>query len=81
MVPVEVAVKVPPVCEVITALISTDPEPEAWSKRPVPPVIVNGPVSWKLWVEVGHATSFAVMNNLSPFAAMKVSCSVVAKPP
>lgn len=81
MVPVEVAVKVPPVCEVITALISTDPEPEACSKRPVPPVIVNGPVSWKLWDEVGHAASFAVMNSLSPFAAVKVSCSVAAKPP
>ena len=81
MVPVEVAVKVPPVCDVITALISTDPEPEACSKRPVPPVIVNVPVSWKLLVEVGHADSFAVMNSLSPFAAVKVSCSVAVKPP
>ena len=81
MVPVEVAVKVPPVCEVISALISTDPEPEACSKRPVPPVMVIGPVSWKLWVEVGHATSCAEMNSLSPFAAVKVSCSVAVKPP
>ena len=29
MVPVVVAEKVPPVCEVMEALMSTDPEPEA----------------------------------------------------
>ena len=32
-------------------------------------------------MEVGQAISFAVMNSLSPFAAVKVSCSVAAKPP
>ena len=81
MVPVVVAEKVPLVCEVSTPVISTDPDPEASSKRPVPPVIVHGPVSWKVCVEVGHPTSFAEMNSLSPFAAVKVSCSVAAKPP
>ena len=81
MVPVVVAVKVPPVIEVATASIWTDPEPEACSKRPVPPVIVQGPLSWKAVWEVGHAISFAVLNSLSPFAAVKVSFSVTINPP
>jgi len=81
MVPVVVAVKVPDVVEVSTAVTWTDPEPEACSKRPVPPVIVQGPSRWKVWAEVGHTISFAKLNTLSPFGAVKVSCSVVVNPP
>ncbi|HEV2120874.1 MAG TPA: hypothetical protein VGS11_12330 [Candidatus Bathyarchaeia archaeon] len=43
MVPVVVAVKVPDIIELIVAEMFTDPMREACSKRPVPPVIVNGP--------------------------------------
>ena len=81
MVPVVVAEKVPDVIEFMTAEMCTDPEPEACSKRPVPPVIVRGPLSWKVCGEVGQITSFAEANNLSPFAAVKVSCSVAVNPP
>ncbi len=81
MVPVVVAVKVPEVIEVSTAVMSTEPVPEACSKRPVPPVMVQGPVRVKVVGEVGHMTSFAVLNTLSPFAAVKVSCSVAVSPP
>src|SRR2546422_10804740 len=81
MVPVVVAVKVPEVDEVSTAVISTEPVPEACSKRPVPPVMVQGPVRVKVVGEVGHMTSFAELNTLSPFAAVKVSCSVAVSPP
>src|SRR2546422_9485809 len=80
MVPVVVAVKVPEVDEVSTAVMSTEPVPEACSKRPVPPVMVQGPVRVKVGGGVGHMTSFAVLNALSPFAAVKVSCSVAASP-
>src|SRR2546428_8597292 len=81
MVPVVVAVKVREVDEVSTAVMSTEPVPEACSKRPVPPVMVQGPVRVKVVGEVGHMTSFAVLNTLSPFAAVKVSCSVAVSPP
>jgi hypothetical protein len=81
MVPVAVSEKVPAVAEVITPVASSDPEPEASSKRPVPPVIVQEPVMWKVFVEVGHKTSFDELNTLSPFAAVNVSCSVAVDPP
>jgi hypothetical protein len=44
-------------------------------------VIVQEPVIWKVFVEVGHKTSFDELNTLSPFAAVKVSCSVAVDPP
>lgn len=81
MVPVAVSEKVPDVDEVITPEASRDPVPEASSKRPVPPVTVQDPVMWKVFVEVGHKTSFDDVNTLSPFAAVKVSCSVAVDPP
>src|SRR3989442_14870248 len=81
MVPVVVAVKVPEVDEVSTGVISTEPVPEACSKRPVPPVMVQGPVRLKVVGEVRHMTSLAELNTLSPFAAVKVSCSVAVSPP
>ena len=81
MVPVAVSEKVPDVDEVITPVASRDPVPEASSKRPVPPVIVQEPVMRKVFVEVGHRTSFDELNTLSPFAAVKVSCSVAVEPP
>src|SRR5205807_8030712 len=76
MVPVTVDVKVPEVDEVSTPVTSTDPVPEECSKRPVPPVIVQEPVKWKVVAEVGQATSFDELNSLSPLAAVKVYCSV-----
>jgi hypothetical protein len=81
MVPVTVDVKVPEVDEVSTPVTSTDPVPEECSKRPVPPVIVHEPVKWKVVAEVGQAMSFDELNSLSPFAAVKVSCSVAVNPP
>src|SRR2546428_14057678 len=81
MVPVVVSEKVPDVDEVMTPEAWKVPVPEASSKRPVPPVIVQEPVIWKVFVEVGHKTSFDELNTLSPFAAVKVSCSVAVDPP
>jgi len=43
-------------------------------------VIVQEPVIWKVFAEVGHKTSFDDVNTLSPFAAVKVSCSVAVNP-
>jgi len=80
MVPVVVAEKVPDVIEVMTPEICTEPVPEACSKRPVPPVIVKGPLSAKVSADVGQRTSSAEANSLSPFAAVKVSCSVAVNP-
>src|SRR6267143_1235685 len=80
MVPVAVSEKVPDVDEVITPKAWKVPVPEASSKRPVPPVIVQEPVIWKVFAEVGHKTSFDDVNTLSPFAAVKVSCSVAVNP-
>ena len=45
MVPICVPEKVPEVFEVKVTEASTDPEPEACAKRPVPPVITKDPVS------------------------------------
>jgi hypothetical protein len=81
MVPVAVSENVPAVDEVITPVASSDPAPVASSKRPVPPVIVQEPVIWKVFVEVGHRTSFDELNTISPFAAVKVSCSTAVNPP
>ena len=81
MVPVVVSEKVPDVDEVITPKARKAPVPEASSKRPVPPMIVQEPLIWKVFVEVGHKTSFDDVNTLSPFAAVKVSCSVAVNPP
>ena len=80
MVPVVVSEKVPDVDEVKTPEARKFPVPEASSKRPVPPVIVQEPVIWKVFAEVGHKTSFDDVNTLSPFAAVKVSCSVAVNP-
>ena len=68
MVPVVVSEKVPDVDEVKTPEARKFPVPEASSKRPVPPVIVQEPVIWKVFVEVGHRTSFDDVDSLSPFA-------------
>jgi hypothetical protein len=81
MVPVVVSEKVPDVDEVITPEAWKVPAPEASSKRPVPPVIVQEAVIWKVFVVVGHKTSFDDVKTLSPFAAVKVSCSVAMNPP
>ncbi len=81
MVPVTVNEKVPPVIEVKVAEPLVLPEPAASAKRPVPPVIVQEPVMWTAVWEVGQMTSFAELNSLSPFAAVKVSCSVAVNPP
>ena len=70
MVPVVVSEKVPDVDEVMTPEAWKVPVPEASSKRPVPPVIDQEPVIWKVFVEVGHKTSFDDVNTLSPFAAV-----------
>jgi hypothetical protein len=80
MVPVAVSENVPVVDEVITPEARKVPVPEASSKRPVPPVIVQEPLIWKAFAEVGHKTSFDDVNTLSPFAAVKVSCSVAVNP-
>jgi hypothetical protein len=80
MVPVAVSENVPDVDEVMTPDAWKVPVPEASSKRPVPPVIVQEPVIWKVFAEVGHKTSFDDVNTLSPFAAVKVSCSVAVNP-
>ena len=80
MVPVAVSENVPPVDEVKTPDAWKVPVPEASSKRPVPPVIVQEPLIWKVSAEVGHKTSFDDVNTLSPFAAVKVSCSVAVDP-
>jgi hypothetical protein len=80
MVPVAVSEKVPDVNEVITPKAWKVPVPEASSKRPVPPVIVQEPVIWKVFAEVGHKTSFDDVSTLSPFAAVKISCSVAVNP-
>ena len=45
MVPVWVPAKVPEVAEVKLTEALTVPDPEAYAKRPVPPVITNEPVS------------------------------------
>ncbi|OLD11736.1 MAG: hypothetical protein AUI50_06125 [Crenarchaeota archaeon 13_1_40CM_2_52_14] len=81
MVPVAVSEKVPDVDEVKTPEARKFPVPEASSKRPVPPAIVQEPVIWRVFAEVGHKTSFDDVNTLSPFAAVKVSCSVAVDPP
>ncbi len=57
------------------------PEPAALAKCPVPPIIVQEPVISTLVAEVGQPTSFVEANTLSPFAAVKVSCSVAVNPP
>jgi hypothetical protein len=80
MVPVAVSENVPAVDEVITPEAWKVPVPEASSKRPVPPVIVQEAVIWKVLVEVGHKTSFDDVNTLSPFGAVNVSCSVAVNP-
>ena len=80
MVPVAASENVPAVDEVITPEAWKVPVPEASSKRPVPPVIVQEPLIWKVFAEVGHKTSFDDVNTLSPFAAVKVSCSVAVNP-
>jgi len=80
MVPVAVSEKVPDVDEVKTPEARKFPVPEASSKRPVPPAIVQEPVIWRVFAEVGHKTSFDDVNTLSPFAAVKVSCSVAVDP-
>src|SRR3989454_1673599 len=80
MVPVAVSENVPAVDEVKTPDAWKVPVPEASSNRPVPPVIVHEPLIWKVSAEVGHKTSFDDVNTLSPFAAVKVSCSVAVDP-
>jgi hypothetical protein len=80
MVPVAASENVPAVDEVITPEAWKVPVPEASSKRPVPPVIVQEPVISNVLVEVGHKTSFDDVSTLSPFAAVKVSCSVAVNP-
>jgi hypothetical protein len=80
MVPVAASENVPAVDEVITPEAWKVPVPEASSKRPVPPVIVQEPLIWKVFAEVGHKTSFDDVNTLSPFAPVKVSCSVAVNP-
>src|SRR2546427_1982524 len=80
MVPVAVSENVPAVDEVKTPDAWKVPVPEASSNRPVPPVIVQEPLIWKVSAEVGHKTSFDDVNTLSPFAAVKVSCSVAVDP-
>jgi len=80
MVPVVVAEKVPVVVEVMTVEMCTNPVPDACSKRPVPPVIVKGPLIWEVLAEVGQMVSCAVANSLSPLADMKVSCSIEVNP-
>jgi len=64
MVPVAVSENVPDVDEVITPDAWKVPVPEASSKRRVPPVIVQEPVIWKLFAEVGHKTAFDDVNTL-----------------
>lgn len=81
MVPVEVAEIVAVVCEVNTASTSVVNEPDASAKRPVPPVIVEEALTWNRVAETGQPTSVAVLKILSPFAAVKVSCSVAVSPP
>ena len=81
MVPVNVAEKVPEVIEVVTIGTLIVPEPEASAKRPVPPVTVKDPVSCKVFAEVGQMTSFVEMKTSSPFAAVRVSCSIEVNPP
>jgi hypothetical protein len=80
MVPVAASENVPDVDDVMTPEAWKVPVPEASSKRPVPPVIVQEPLIWKVFAEVGHKTSFDDVNTLSPFAAVKVSCSVAVNP-
>src|SRR6267143_4457139 len=80
MVPVAVSENVPDVDLVITPKAWKVPVPEASSKRPVPPVIVQEPVIWKVFAEVGHKTSFDDVSTLSPFAAVNVSCSIAVNP-
>ena len=79
--PATVNDRVPAVIEVLTAETWLLPEPAASAKRPVPPVTVQEPVAWAVVWEVGQMTSFVEMNSLSPFAAVKVSCSVMVNPP
>ena len=84
MVPVEVPESVPVVAvgEAATADTWVVIEPEACAKRPVPPVMVDDAVTWIMFgLEVGQATSMAEAKILSPFAAVKVSCSVAVNPP
>ncbi len=82
MVPVKVAEKVSAVIEAKTAEIWVVPEPEASAKRPVPPVIVKEAAIWITpGLEVGQMTSLAEMKTSSPFAAVRVSCSVPVNPP
>jgi len=80
MVPVAVSENVPDVDEVMTPEAWKVPVPEASSKCPVPAVMVQEPLIWNVFEEVGHKTSFDDVNTLSPFAAVKVSCSVAVNP-
>src|SRR5256712_6844240 len=80
MVPVAVSDNCPGVDEVKTLGGGKVPVPEASSKRPVPPVIVQEPLIWKVSAEVGHKASFDDVNTVAPFAAVKVSCSVAVDP-
>jgi len=61
--------KVPEVEEVKVTKARRVPEPEASSKRPVPPVIVKVPTELKTpGVDVGHKEILAEVKTLSPFA-------------
>lgn len=82
MVPSKVPVKVPVVAVVSAAVMWAVAEPVACANRPVPPVMVSEPVIWNTCgLEVGQATSLALTNSLSPFAAVVVSFSLNANPP
>ena len=84
MVPFMVAVNVEsPDWEVMTIVVCTAPEPEAFANRPVPPVTVKVTVSWNIsgLVEIGQETPFPETNILSPFCEVIVSRSVPTNPP
>jgi hypothetical protein len=82
MVPAVVPVKVPVVAVAKTMEARIVPDPEASTKRPVPPVTVKEAVSWRTFgLEVGQKTSLTERKTLSPFAALYVSTSIAVKPP
>jgi hypothetical protein len=63
--------KVPEVAEAKVIEARIVPEPEASAKRPVPPVMMKEPVSWKTFrLNVGQMTSFTERRTTSPFAAV-----------
>ena len=76
-----VAVKVEDVCDVMTIVVLTVPDPEASAKRPVPPVTMKETVSWNTVWEVGHETPLPETKILSPFVDVIVSLSLPTKPP